>query len=267
MRPVPLNPGPPSDDPGKLRWLVERVQQLCTASQADSPVDVAAEMADSYQPLDADLTAIAGLSTTSYGRSFLLLANEGAFKAAVNLEASTDFYAPGGTPVARADGGTGTSLSTPVTDAIFFYDHSALNAAYLTPASGVEISGTTLQATSNQRTSAIVWQIDGGGAAITTGLKGEILIPFACTITNSWLLADQVGSIVVDVYLSDYAGYPPTASICAGGTKPTISATNRANTSISGWTTSLAANSILRFNVDSASTVTRCTVILTVTKT
>lgn len=44
-----------------------------------------------YQPLDSDLTSIAALTTTTFGRAFLALADEAAFKAAVNLEAGTDF--------------------------------------------------------------------------------------------------------------------------------------------------------------------------------
>lgn len=42
----------------------------------------AATAASTYQPLDADLTAIAALSTTSFGRSLLTLANAGALLAA-----------------------------------------------------------------------------------------------------------------------------------------------------------------------------------------
>lgn len=45
----------------------------------------------SYQPLDADLTAIAALATTAYGRNFLTFATESAFKIATNLEANIDF--------------------------------------------------------------------------------------------------------------------------------------------------------------------------------
>lgn len=43
------------------------------------------------QPLDSDLTAIAALTTTAFGRAFLAFADEAAFKAGVNLEAGTDF--------------------------------------------------------------------------------------------------------------------------------------------------------------------------------
>jgi hypothetical protein len=46
-----------------------------------------------YQPLDGDLTAIAALATTAYGRGFLVYADEAAFKAGVNLEIGTDVQA------------------------------------------------------------------------------------------------------------------------------------------------------------------------------
>ena len=38
-----------------------------------------------YQPLDSDLTAIAALSTTSFGRNLLTLANQAALKAATGI--------------------------------------------------------------------------------------------------------------------------------------------------------------------------------------
>lgn len=58
--------------------------------------------ATGYQPLDADLTAIAALTTTAYGRAFLEVANEAAFKALVNLEIGTDVQAYDATLAALA---------------------------------------------------------------------------------------------------------------------------------------------------------------------
>jgi hypothetical protein len=75
----------------------------------------------------ANLTSIQGVSFTfgAYAATLLNNANEAAFKAAVNLEANTDFYAPGGTDVALADGGTGASLADPNADRFMFWDDSA----------------------------------------------------------------------------------------------------------------------------------------------
>lgn len=258
MRPVPLAPSPPMDDAGKLRWIIDKITALCNASQVDNPTDVAANNATLYQPLDSDLTAIAALTTTTFGRALLTYASEAAFKAAVNLEANTDFYAPGGTDVAVADGGTGASSAS-----------DARTNLELVPTSGLEISAPNIRMTANQRASAIIWTIDGGGSAITTGQKGYIEIPFACTITAARSFADQSGSIVVDVWADTYANYPPTDADSITASAPiTISATTKSqDTTLTGWDTAIAAGDVLGFNVDSVSTITRLTIVLSVTKT
>lgn len=110
--------------------------------------------------------------------------------------------------------------------------------------------------------------IDGGGTAITTGVKADLLIPYTCTISAARLLADQTGSIVVDIWKDTYANFPPTAgdSITASA-KPTLSsALKYEDTTLTGWTTSLAAGDYLRVNVDSATTVTRVVLVLTLTR-
>ena len=43
------------------------------------------DAAVSYQPLDSDLTAIAALATTAYGRGLLILANQAALKSATGI--------------------------------------------------------------------------------------------------------------------------------------------------------------------------------------
>ncbi|CAB4172862.1 hypothetical protein UFOVP1476_35 [uncultured Caudovirales phage] len=109
--------------------------------------------------------------------------------------------------------------------------------------------------------------IDGGGAAITTGVKADLLIPYACTITAARLLADQSGSIVVDIWKDTYANFPPTvADTVTASAKPTLSSAQKyQDTTLTGWTTSLAAGDYLRINVDSVTTVTRVTLALTIT--
>ena len=83
------------------------------------------------------------------------------------------------------------------------------------------------------------------------------------------MLADQSGSAVVDIWKDTYASYPPTgADSITASAKPTISAATKSeDATLTGWATSISAGDTLRFNVDSASTITRLTLILTVTKT
>jgi hypothetical protein len=111
--------------------------------------------------------------------------------------------------------------------------------------------------------------IDGGGVVITTGVKGDIEIPFDMTITGWTLLADQSGSIVIDIWKDTYANYPPVVgdSITASD-KPTITSSNKAQDfAPTGWTTAVTAGDTLRFNVDSITTCQRVTLVLRGTKT
>lgn len=114
--------------------------------------------------------------------------------------------------------------------------------------------------------SGINFVIDGGGSAITTGIKGDVEIPFDCTIEQVTMLADQTGSIVVDLWKDTYANFPPTdADTITASAVPTISsATKSQDGTLTGWTTALSAGDVLRYNVDSASTVERVTIALRV---
>ena len=139
----------------------------------------------------------------------------------------------------------------------------------VTVTNGDGVSGNpTLSLASNARIQTVGITIDGGGSAITTGVKGYIEVPYACTINQVTLLADQSGSCVIDVWKDTYANYPPTvADTITASAKPTITAATKSqDATLTGWTTSITAGDILGFNVDSASTITRVHLILKVTK-
>lgn len=108
--------------------------------------------------------------------------------------------------------------------------------------------------------------IDGGGVEIADGIAGDVMIDFACEIEQVTLLADQSGSIVVDIWSDTYANYPATdADSITASAPPTISsATKSQDATLTGWTTAIAAGDILRFNVDSCTTIERVTVVLKV---
>lgn len=113
----------------------------------------------------------------------------------------------------------------------------------------------------------INFAMDGGGSAITTGLKGFVQVPFNCTIVKVDLLADISGSVVVDIWRDTYANHPPTdADSITAAAPPTISgAVKSTNTTLTGWTTQLNEGDVLAFNVDSAATLTHLTVAIKVT--
>jgi hypothetical protein len=118
-------------------------------------------------------------------------------------------------------------------------------------------------------TASIEFVIDGGDDTITTGIKGDLEIPFDCTIQRVTLLADQTGDIVVDIWMDTYANYPPTdADSITSEAPPTIAAGVKSQDStLTGWTKTIAAGKTLRFNVDSITAIRRCAVSLKVIKT
>ena len=110
--------------------------------------------------------------------------------------------------------------------------------------------------------------IGDGTNAVTTDIKGYIEIPFNMTITAARLVADASGSIVIDVWMEDYANFPPTdADSITASAPPTLSsAVKSEDTTLTGWTKALVKNEWLAFYVDSAATVKQVTLSLTGTR-
>lgn len=106
--------------------------------------------------------------------------------------------------------------------------------------------------------------LDGGGTAIEVGAQCDVQLPYAMTITRAAVLADAAGSIVVDVWADTLGNFPPDVSdsICAA-TPPSLSgAASGEDTTLVGWTVTLAAGTVLRFNVNSCSGIERATVLI-----
>ena len=112
----------------------------------------------------------------------------------------------------------------------------------------------------------IAFVIDGGGSEIATGIKGDLEVPFDCTITAVTLLADQSGSIVIDIWKQAYADFPPeNAQSITSSAVPTITtAVKSQDSTLTGWTVALTKGDTLRFNVDSVTDIERVTLSLTV---
>ena len=103
--------------------------------------------------------------------------------------------------------------------------------------------------------------VDGAGSVFSTGVKGYRSIPVTGTIQSARLLADQTGSVVIDVWKDTFANYPPTdADSITASAPPTISSDdNSEDTTLTGWTTSVTAGDVLGFNVDSVTDIQRVT--------
>lgn len=134
---------------------------------------------------------------------------------------------------------------------------------------GLDTGGSNPITAANLVKGAIEIILDGAGSAITTGIKGDFQIPYPCEIQSATLLADQTGSIQVDIWKDTYANFPPTDADSITSSAPVVisSAVSSTDSTLTGWTKTIAAGSVLRFNVDSCTSITRCTLILTIKRT
>lgn len=126
----------------------------------------------------------------------------------------------------------------------------------------------TAALTAAARTSTLNFVIDGGGSVIATGIKGDLVVDFAGSINRVTALADQSGSIQVDIWKDSYANFPPVDADSITASAPVVisSATKSQDSTLTGWTTSFSAGDVLRFNVDSVTSITRCTIALRVVR-
>ncbi len=157
--------------------------------------------------------------------------------------------------------GTSPTATTPTSTLTLTSSDSSIYVAGVASTNTIDLKGVS-------PTTSIGITIDGGGLPLTTGVKGALTVPYACTI-NSWtVLADQSGSIVLDIWKVALASYPPTVTnTITASAKPTLSsADHNSSSTLTGWTTSISAGDTIKFNVDSISTITRITLSLKVTK-
>lgn len=93
------------------------------------------------------------------------------------------------------------------------------------------------------------------GPVLSTGVKAYVEVPFACNVVGWTLLADAVGSIVIDVWKDTFGAFPPTvADTITGSEKPTLAAVQKnQDLTLTTWTTLIPAGSILAIKIDSCS--------------
>ncbi len=100
-----------------------------------------------------------------------------------------------------------------------------------------------------------------GTNAIVAGAGYDVWVRAkeAMTITGVELTADASSSAVLDIWVDTYANFPPTvADTITASAKPTLSsATKSQDTTLTGWTTTIAKGSYIKVHIDSSSTAKR----------
>ena len=112
------------------------------------------------------------------------------------------------------------------------------------------------------KNTALLVYIGRTGTALTTGYAGDAALQFPADIVGWELLADQTGSIVIDIWKDTYANYPPTVGdTITAGSPPTISSASKARNAVPlrgqgsdpahRWVTKINSLDTLRFSVTS----------------
>jgi hypothetical protein len=164
----------------------------------------------------------------------------------------------------------GTEITIPAATDTVAGMLDAARAAIIDNLAPVALSGSFSDLSGQPDRSAIVTMIfDGGGSALVAPFTRYLYMPFAATITGWALMADQTGSISIDIWKVPSANFPPlVGNSITGGSAPSLSSQSSAfATSIPGsWsTTQIDAGDCLAYRVTSAATVQVVTFELTVT--
>ena len=104
------------------------------------------------------------------------------------------------------------------------------------------------------------------GAALSSGHKGDFVIPWNCDLRSITLFSDQSGgSVFFGIWRDALANFPPTSgdTIAPSGV-PLISGAIRSiysgSTALAGWTTSFTAGDVFSVVIHSGATMTRASI-------
>lgn len=114
-------------------------------------------------------------------------------------------------------------------------------------------------ATTNQNIRTITAVFDGGGSALSGTTTRCTHVNFAGTIQEFTMISDVSGNATVDVLTVAYGSYtgPASASSITDSHTPSMtSAAKFQDSTLTSWTTSLSANTVVCFTLSSPATVT-----------
>ena len=119
-------------------------------------------------------------------------------------------------------------------------------------------SGTiTLPQTPTYSHRAFGYTFNGAGTALTSGQTGYLTVPFSCTI-SAWNMSVDTGTATVDVWkIASGTGLPTISNTITASATPAIASNNSLHsTTLTGWTTAVAANDIVGINLKATASAT-----------
>lgn len=112
------------------------------------------------------------------------------------------------------------------------------------------VSGNVAAVSSVSTARAIGYSFNGNGSALSAGATGYLTVPFACTI-SAWNMSVDTGTATVDVWkIASGTGLPTVSNTITASATPAIASNNSLHsTTLTGWTTAVAANDIVGINL------------------
>lgn len=119
------------------------------------------------------------------------------------------------------------------------------------------VSGNVATVSTVSTARAITYSFNGNGAALSAGAKAYLTVPYACTIT-AWNISVDAGAATIDVWKTATGTAIPTVSntITASATPAIASGTTIHSTNLTGWTTAVASNDVMGFNLKAVTAAT-----------
>jgi len=107
----------------------------------------------------------------------------------------------------------------------------------------------------------------GDDGFLAAGFQQYVIIPYACTIKSWRIVSDVSGSVVVDIWKRAGTVPPDDTYSITGAEKPTLSSAQVASdTTLTTWTTSVSADDIIGWNIDSVSGINNFVITIEVEK-
>jgi hypothetical protein len=106
-------------------------------------------------------------------------------------------------------------------------------------------------------TRTINYVVDSGSLAVAHGDKGCLTIDVTGVIESWVIVADKVGSLIVDVKKSSFNNYPNLVSICGSSRPSLVNQNKNTDSTLSGWNKTLNAGDVINYEVISASNINK----------
>lgn len=96
-----------------------------------------------------------------------------------------------------------------------------------------------------------------GSALVAGRLPITYRVPYKCVITKVTLVtAGTSGTVTVDIRTCAFESYPSVSSICASAKPALSSAITYEDSTLTGWTTAMAAGTMVHFFIEASPTPT-----------